>query len=591
MFTLFLSRMRPFLPLLAACVLLLAPLVALADSERAERSLLIPEPDQRLLSSDEQPIFITRGTRAAAGLHRLALERGKSVVLRTEFGIKRLAVGDPTIVDFVLLGEREIQLVATLPGNTNLLIWEDGYLQAVIDIHVDTVDTRIVHELRRILDNPSIELDVVGASVILRGNVPSLEHFERAEMVANAFLDQIAASTGGSQKKGITAAAGAGAKSSKSGAQNTRLLNLLEVGGNHQVMIEVVIAELNRSVRHAMGVNLFGAIAIDDQKYATFQTLLKNMTSNPEIAIAPGTPAGMSAMTDSVTMAGTFFSSDSFDLRMFLEMVEANQLGSILAEPTLVARSGELANFLVGGETPIPIVSNVGAGTGTQYSIQFKKYGVNVEFTPTVLSEKRIHMQITSEVSEPDFSFGVRILGSAVPAFRTRRVNTTVALGDGQTFVMAGLLREDILGDVESVPLLGDIPILGNLFRSRAFQKNQSELVMIVTPRLVKPVGPERVELPTDHYIEPTKAEFYWDGLIQGRPERREDSDAEPGDDESDSDAAREGAQADFRAGAGRNGTDSSAALAHEQPKSTPGGLIGDFGHRLPVPAPTGGDM
>jgi Flp pilus assembly secretin CpaC len=454
----------------------------------------------------------------------------------------------------------------------------------VIDIHVDTVDARVVQELRRILDNPSIELDVVGSSVVMRGDVPNLQHFERAEMVASAFVDQITASTGGGGKKTASLTSGGG------GDQNGGLLNLLEVGGNHQVMIEIVIAELSRQVRHAMGVNLFGAIAIDDQKYATFQTLLKNMTSNPEMAIAPGTPAGMTAMTESVTMAGSFFSSDSFDLRMFLEMVEANQLGSILAEPTLVARSGELADFLVGGETPIPIVRDIGV-TGSQYSIVFKKFGVNVEFTPTVMSEDRIHMAITSEVSEPDFTYGVRILGSAVPAFRTRRVNTTVELGDGQTFVMAGLLREDIVGDVESVPLLGDIPILGNLFRSRAWQKKQTEMVMIVTPRLVKPTGHERIELPTDHYIEPTKGEFYWDGLIQGRPEKPEDSDVEAVSDESSSDAALERNEVDSRAAAHSEDAGSSAAFAHEPAKSTPGGLIGAFGHRLPVPAPTGGEM
>jgi len=563
MFTLFLSRTRPFLRLLAGCVLLLPPLAALADrAERAERPLFIPERVERILSPDDQPIFITRGTQATAGLHHLPIERGKSVVLRTEFGIKRLAIGDPTIVDFVLLGEREVQLVAALPGNTNLLIWEDGHLQAVIDIRVDTVDARILQELRRILDNPSIELDTVGGSLILSGFVPDLQHFEQAEMVATAFLGQITASAGGRQTN-----------------RNIELINLLEVGGNQQVMIEIVIAELSRQIRHAMGVNLFGAIAIDDQKQATFQTLLKNMTSNPEIAIAPGTPSGMTTMAESVTMAGTFFSSDSFDVRMFLEAVEANKLGSILAEPTLVARSGELANFLVGGEVPMPIVRDIDTG-GSQYTILFKKFGVNVEFTPTVLSEDRINLQITSEVSEPDFSYGVRILGSAIPAFRTRRVNTTVTLGDGQTFVMAGLLREDILGDVESVPLLGEIPILGNLFRSRGFQKQQTELVMIVTPRLVKPVGPDRIELPTDHYIEPTKGEFYWDGLIEGRPTRREDSDVEPAYDEPSPDAAPE-----------RDEAGSSAAPAHEQARSTTGGLIGDFGHRLPVPAPTGETM
>jgi pilus assembly protein CpaC len=287
-------------------------------------------------------------------------------------------------------------------------------------------------------------------------------------------------------------------------------------------------------------------------------------------------PTSAGAISESVTLAGSYFSANQMNVQMFVEAVEANQLGTILAKPTVVARSGESADFLVGGEVPIPLVNNLNA-TNTQFTIIFKKFGVNVEFTPTVLANDRIHLLITPEVSEPDFSFGVRVLGSTVPAFQTRRVNTSVELGDGESFVLGGLIREDILADYENFPFLADVPILGQFFRTRTFQKRQTELVMIVTPHLVKPIEPGvEFELPTDHYIEPSLVEFYWDGRIEGRAPKEEDEGSESA------------AAGEARRDPNLLPEEALEVAARQQESTGFVGFIGPFGHRLKTPQPVG---
>jgi pilus assembly protein CpaC len=192
-------------------------------------------------------------------------------------------------------------------------------------------------------------------------------------------------------------------------------------------------------------------------------------------------------------------------------LLETEGLSKILAQPTVVARSGETADFLVGGEIPIPIAQGGSFGSIT---VEYKSFGISVQFTPTVLSNDQIHLKIAPEVSEPDFTLGSVIAGFLVPAFRTRRASTGVDLRDGESFAIAGLLSEDIVESVEKFPVLGDVPVLGALFRSSQFQREETELVLVVTPRLVEPLSSEP-RLPTDHFEPPSAAEFYLLGRLE----------------------------------------------------------------------------
>jgi pilus assembly protein CpaC len=429
-------------------------------------------------------------------LRELRLERGKSAYLRTEYQVKRVSVGDPAVVDVLVLSPRELQLVGKSIGTTNVLLWDSkGMPKAAIDVSVGTPHSHLESELRRVLGNDGIAVDSAGESVVLKGTVGSPIDVEHALMVARAFM---------AEKK------------------ESNIINLLEVGGDQQVMIEVVIAEMSRVLRRRMGSNFM--VTGDNGDFQIFNFIN---------GLAAIDPSGLVGISDQVTLVGRFFNgADSY--QFFFDVLHERGLGKILAEPTLVARTGEKAHFLVGGEVPIPVSQGGAFGSIT---VEFKEFGVGVAFTPTVMESERIHLDVTTEVSEPDFSIAV----NGVPAFNTRRASTGVELGDGQSFAIAGLLREDITQLVSQYPVLGDIPVLGNLFRSTQFQKDETELVMIVTPRLVKPLGAGPHPLPGDHYVEPDDFEFYLLGRLEGRSEE--------------------------------SSADESAALR--------GGLIGEAGHRV----------
>ncbi len=196
----------------------------------------------------------------------------------------------------------------------------------------------------------------------------------------------------------------------------------------------------------------------------------------------------------------------------FIDALQEDGLVKILAEPTLIALSGQTAAFHAGGEFPVPVPQGDG-----DITIEYKEFGVKLSFAPTVLSQEKIGIQISPEVSELDFSTAVRFTGFVVPGLTTRKASTTVELGDGQSFAIAGLLSENVRESIAKFPFLGDIPILGSLFRSRQFQKKETELIIIATPHLAKPIQADKQPLPTDFYVEPSDAESYLLGLKEGR--------------------------------------------------------------------------
>jgi pilus assembly protein CpaC len=199
-----------------------------------------------------------------------------------------------------------------------------------------------------------------------------------------------------------------------------------------------------------------------------------------------------------------------------VDALREDGLVKVLAEPTLTTMSGQSANFLAGGEFPVPVPQGLGT-----VAIEYKPFGVGLVFTPMVLSKEKISIQVTPEVSELDFSNAAVIEGFVTPGITTRRASTTVELGNGQSFAIAGLISESILTGVSKFPILGDIPILGPLFQSKSFLKRQTELVIIVTPHFVKPLDMAKVSLPTDFYIEPTSEEFYIFGKMEGSEKNR----------------------------------------------------------------------
>jgi pilus assembly protein CpaC len=438
------------------------------------------------LNLDNGPIRLPVPLSEQGRLHDLEIERGKSIGITTDYTVKRISVGAPDVLDVVALGSKDIQLVAKAVGVTNVLFWDTkGRPQAVIEVHVGTPYTHIERAIRRFMNHDSISVEGAGNAVILRGSVSSDVVLDQALKLAQGMI---------------------GDGKSEQGESEVRIVNLIEVGGNHQVMLKVVIAEMSRSMNREFGTN-FAALITTGSGQVGIGSFIGGL--------ATGSTSGGLA-TSAGELLGAFAGFGALQaLEVVLDLLDERGLSKILAEPTLVARSGESASFLVGGEVPIPVVQG---GSSDAITVEYHEFGVGLSFTPTVLSPDRIHLVVNPEVSRADFTFGTEVKGTVVPGFATRRASTSVELADGQSFMIAGLLNEEIRELAGKYPILGDIPILGAVFRSTQFLKDETELVIIVTPTLVKPLGPGPHPLPTDHFIEPSAAEFYLWGALEGMP-------------------------------------------------------------------------
>jgi len=428
-------------------------------------------------------IFSSKSLAAASFLletrnaEKLDLVVGKSVILKSSEPVQRISIAAPAIADFVLLSPREIYLTGKTAGATNLTLWQNKKVAAIYDLEVAYDISRLKQKLHDLLpDERDLRVIATHDSITLSGLISSTTNLSQALALAGAF------------------------------APENKVVNLLKVAGVHQVMLEVRVAEMSRSLTKRLGFNFSYLSSGGDFGISTLGGLVSPaadgvLAAGPVgLAISPAVNALFRFKTGSATWTG------------LIDALKEDGLLKILAEPTLVALSGQTADFLAGGEFPVPVPQGLGT-----VGIEYKQFGVSLSFTPTVLSPDKISIKVVPEVSELDFSTAVRIEGFVVPGTTTRRTSTVVELADGQSFAIAGLLRETVVDSLAKYPLLGDIPILGALFRSRSFQKKETELIIVITPRLVKPFDMAKQTLPTDFYIEPSDTELYLLGLMQGR--------------------------------------------------------------------------
>jgi pilus assembly protein CpaC len=408
---------------------------------------------------------------------RIELVSGKSVVIRTEAAVKRISIAKPEIADFNLLSPTEIYLTGKAAGTTNLTLWQDGRLTTVYDLVVSYDVSKLKQQMQEILPaEQDLRVVATNDSLVLFGKVTSAAALSQALSLAKAH------------------------------APEGKVTNLVDVGGVHQVMLEVRVAEMSKSITKRLGINFAYTKGSDFGV-----SMLGGLSSvvKPSDAAIFSNPIGF-AYSSAVT-ALFRFDTGSTTWTGFVDALQEDGLIKVLAEPNLVTLSGQTATFLAGGEFPVPVPQGLGT-----VAIEYKQFGVGLNFTPIVLSENKISIKVAPEVSDLDFTNALRLEGFLIPGLRVRRTSTTVELGDGQSFAIAGLLRENVRTVVSKFPLLGDIPILGALFQSKEFQKENTELVIIVTPHLVKPLDMAKQTLPTDFYVEPNDAEFYLLGKIEG---------------------------------------------------------------------------
>jgi pilus assembly protein CpaC len=425
---------------------------------------------------------------------------GESTIVRPPWVTVRVAVTDPTIANVQVLTPEQVLLQGLKAGTTDLIVWsedEKKVQQWKVQVRLDTVSFKA--KLNELFPDTSLEVNQSGETLIVTGLLRSTEQ-------ATQLHDLL-------EKSKVT------------------YVDMSSVAGVQQVLLQVRVAEVSRVALRALGFNTFRT---DDE---WFWGLRSGSSSGPMISgIDIGVPAGTAAgdVTNAFEFNQTVAASPAVslfagfpraDLEFFLQALIENQVLRILANPTLVALSGEQASFLAGGEFPIPVVQSGGGGGGNAVTIQYKEFGVRVAFRPVVLGDGAIRLTASPEVSDLSDAGAVTIQGFRVPALITRKAETTLELKSGQTFAMAGLLQHKDEAISSRIPGLGDLPVLGPLFRSVRYQKNETELVVLVTASLVEPMSLAGVPpVPGFTHAEPNDWEFYIEGRLEGKEPARIDS-------------------------------------------------------------------
>ncbi len=401
----------------------------------------------------------------------LNVPMNRAVVVESDTPFAELSIANPGIADISTLSDRSIYVLGKTPGRTTLTILDsEGRLISNVEVRVTPDVTEFRERLRQILPNEQIEVRTANDGIVLSGLVSSITKMDAALQLAQRYAPE-------------------------------RVSNLMSVGGTQQVMLKVRFSEMQRDVGKNLGVSMVAA--------GSRATVGTGVFSDGAAASAALSGEGFTSNTPRQGALGARFGGGGFAAQVLLEALETQGMARTLAEPNLTALSGQQASFLAGGEFPIPVRDEDG-----RVSIDYKPFGVELEFTPRVLDNNVINLELQAAVSSIDDAASVTQAGVPVQAFRRRETQTTVEMRDGESFAIAGLLEDDFRASSEQVPWLGDIPILGALFRSSRYQREQTELVIIITAHLVTPTRGEALMLPTDRVRPPSEADLFLRGNV-----------------------------------------------------------------------------
>jgi len=405
-------------------------------------------------------------SRAARPSETLTLSQNTGTLVRLSSPMSDVFVANDQIADVQVRSSTQLYVFGKTSGETTVYATgANGRVVYAANVRVGTNAGSVGEMLRLAMPEASIQATPMNNLVLLTGTVAQPADVEEAQRLVQAYV-------------------GAG----------TQVVSRLRSATPLQVNLKVKIAEVSRSLVKQVGMNLLTSDGTGGFKFGIGQGGLIDPKTSKVVIPASGT---------ALTAAGKLF---GLDILSALQLSEADGLVTVLAEPNLTALSGETASFLAGGEFPVPVSQSLGTVT-----IEYKQYGVGLAFTPIVLADGRISMRVRPEVSELSNEGSIQLNGYNVPSLTTRRAETTVELGSGQSFMIAGLLRNANTNNVDKAPFLGDLPILGALFRSTKYRRSETELVIIVTPYLVRPVS-NQLALPTDGYRSPTSGDMVLEG-------------------------------------------------------------------------------
>lgn len=451
----------------------------------------------------------------------LEVALNKSRILELPVAVDTVSVGNPDVANVRVMHARQLHVVGNNLGTTNVVVWDrDERVQAIINIQV-THDLEILKStLHEMLQGERVEVRSAQEDLVLSGMVSSAGHMDTALQLARSY----AGDTDGRE-----------------------VINMMEVGGAQQVMLDVKVAEVQRTLVKRLGIQ-FDAFGSDGGKLklgavqggADFPDAI---ISDPQLGdvripvFEDGTPTGPMvkefATSPSIEDIGIFgsYQGGSFLFNMVLEAAHQEGVAKILAEPNLTTQTGQEAHFLAGGEFPVPVPQQEG-----QTTIEYREFGVALKFLPVVLNTDAINLKVDVSVSDLGAEASIALgLGSqvarqiSIPSLTKRSASSTVELGSGETIAIAGMIDENLRDNVDKFPGLGDLPIIGRLFRSEEYMKDQTEIVIFVTPRLARPIEPEQARLPTGSFVAPGDFEFY---LLGRRPKNGVDRDEDERADE-----------------------------------------------------------
>jgi pilus assembly protein CpaC len=474
------------------------------------------------------------------GLKKLHLRVGGSELVRTDAPFKRVSIADPEVADLTVLSPREIYVYGKRVGYTSIILWEDGQSKTLAGVMVTFDLNPLKEKLAEIYPNEDIRIYASDRGVVLSGTVSGPEVAEQAVRLAQTFFPSEA---GKETPAGIASAQGG------TGRSGPGIVNLLRVGGPQQVMLEVQVAEVVRSwdreFKAALGLENLGKdftgafgtesvinpVTLTDSpvninfpttNWAELNPVTGAITNNNNFStvLFNGNIDGLIQNPGSLLLnfagnaANIFLEIDNF--KTAFRFLENHGMARTLAEPRLVAISGQEANFHAGGEFPVPV-----PGEDGEVTIEYKKFGVSLRFTPVVYENGRVSLRVAPTVSEvasvSPIPVGIQGFIFNVPNLSSRSLETTVDLYDGQTLALAGLLQDNLRESIDKVPGLGDIPILGALFRSSQFRQEKTDLMIAVTPHMVKAVKEGTLKFPGEHMTVPNDYEFYLEGRLEGK--------------------------------------------------------------------------
>ncbi|KEJ88254.1 type II and III secretion system protein family protein [Sulfitobacter donghicola] len=404
---------------------------------------------------------------------RLQVPLNRAIVVESDTPFAELSIANPGIADLSSLSDRTIYVLGKSPGTTTLTLFDaSGRLITNVEVQVTPDLSEFKERLRQILPGERIEVRSANDGIVLSGIVSSTQRLQRALELAERYAPE-------------------------------RVSNLMSVGGIQQVMLKVRFAEMQRSVSKSLSssLSLGGGIGSDLGVSAGTGSLTSRSGSTSALA-------GSLPETNTNTGAVLFgFNAGSTQVGILLEALEQKGVVRFLAEPNLVALSGQEAKFLAGGEYPVPV-----AQTNETTTVEFKPFGVELSFIPRVVDKDLINLELNAAVSAIDTTNGITLDGFDIAAFSRRETSTTVEMRDGESFAIAGLLQDDFTDSSAQLPWIGDVPVLGALFRSASYQRSQTELVIIISSHLVTPTRGEALALPTDRIKPPTEKDLFLHG-------------------------------------------------------------------------------